>query len=93
MSVLVRRRVLVTGRVQGVWFRQFTCEQGRARSLAGWVRNNPDGTVEAVAEGPRDAVDGWLAALHEGPPLARVLSVDVRDEPASSPLGEFRVVR
>jgi acylphosphatase len=76
----VRKRVRVSGRVQGVWFRGATREQARALGLAGWVRNRPDGSVEAVFEGTRDAVEAALAFCRAGPPAARVERVDVVDE-------------
>ncbi|MGH0029722.1 MAG: acylphosphatase [Myxococcota bacterium] len=85
MTARIRRRVVVTGRVQGVWFRGATAEQARARGLAGWVRNLRDGRVEAVFEGPADAVEALVAFVHEGPSHAQVRSVEVSDEP---PLGE-----
>jgi acylphosphatase len=89
----VRVRVVVHGRVQGVWYRGFAREQARAEGLVGWVRNNPDGTVEGVAEGPGAAVDRWLDALRQGPPLADVTDLAVRDEPATGPLEGFGIVR
>jgi len=89
----VRVRVVVHGRVQGVWFRAFTREEALARGVVGWVRNRPDGAVEAVAEGSRGAVDGWLAAVRQGPPLAAVTELEIRDETSRSPLEGFRVIR
>jgi acylphosphatase len=77
----VRRRVRVEGRVQGVWFRGATQAQARALGLAGWVRNRPDGSVEAVFEGPRAAVEHALAFCRRGPPAAHVERVEVADEP------------
>jgi acylphosphatase len=77
----VRRRVLVSGRVQGVFFRASTEDEARRRGLAGWVRNLADGRVEAVFEGPEEAVRAIVAWCHEGPPHARVESVEVLDEP------------
>ena len=76
----VRRRVVVEGRVQGVWFRGATEEQARALGLAGWVRNRADGSVEAVFEGERAAVDAALAFCRRGPPAARVERVVVAEE-------------
>ena len=73
----VRRRVLVSGRVQGVWFRDTCCEQARNLGVAGWVRNLADGRVEAHFEGPPAAVDRMVAWCHEGPTRARVDAVDV----------------
>ena len=88
----VRRRVVVEGRVQGVWFRAATAEQARALGLAGWVRNRPDGRVEAVFEGAPAAVDAALAFCRRGPPAARVERVEVREE-APEGLAGFAVRR
>lgn len=76
----VRRRAIVTGRVQGVFFRDATRERAERLGLAGWVRNRDDGTVEAVVEGDDDAVAALLAFLRQGPPRARVDGVEVVDE-------------
>ena len=76
----LRRRVQVYGRVQGVWFRGATERRARVLGLAGWVRNRPDGSVEAVFEGSRSAVDAALAFCREGPPGARVERVEVSEE-------------
>lgn len=78
----IRRRVLVTGRVQGVGFRRFVARAARTRDLAGWVRNRQDGVVELEVAGPAAAVDTFLAAVRAGPRGARV--DDVRDVEASS---------
>ena len=75
------RRVVVHGRVQGVFFRDTTYRQAAARGVAGWVRNCPDGTVEAIFEGDPDAVEALIAFCHEGPRGAQVERVDVREEP------------
>lgn len=77
----VRRRVVVHGRVQGVWYRAATREQARTLGLSGWVRNRPDGAVEAVFEGDAGAVTAALAFCRRGPPAARVERVEVVDEP------------
>lgn len=71
--------VTVTGRVQGVWFRAWTAEQATALGLAGWVRNCPDGSVEACLEGAPDKVAVMLGRLWQGPELARVDSVTPQD--------------
>jgi acylphosphatase len=73
--------VVVHGRVQGVFFRDATRRAAAARGVAGWVRNADDGTVEAVFEGPADAVEALVAFAREGPERARVERVDVREEP------------
>jgi acylphosphatase len=87
----VRRRVRVHGRVQGVWFRGATRQRARALGLAGWVRNRPDGSVEAVFEGGLAGVEAALAFCRAGPPAARVERVEVVDEPPEDLRG-FEVV-
>jgi acylphosphatase len=77
MPGLTRVKVVVTGRVQGVFFRDACRERARAEGLAGWVRNRGDGAVEIELEGPRAAVDRVVAWCHDGPPRARVEHVDV----------------
>jgi acylphosphatase len=84
---MVRVRAVVSGRVQGVWFRQSCREQAVAAGVAGWVRNRPDGRVEAELEGEQAAVDVVLAWLEEGPPLAVVTGVEVTDEAPSGQTG------
>jgi acylphosphatase len=80
-----RARVTIRGRVQGVFFRAETRDRARSLDLAGWVRNVPDGTVEAVFEGDRDRIGSMLAWCRHGPALAEVDDVDVEWEP---PRGE-----
>ena len=75
----VARHVTVTGRVQGVFFRAWTREQADALGIAGWVRNCPDGHVEAHIEGEGSAVDRMIAQLRRGPPSARVDDVRTWD--------------
>jgi acylphosphatase len=77
---VIRRRVVVHGHVQGVFFRDTTRRQATVRDVAGWVRNNTDGTVEAVFEGEPDAVDAMVRFAHEGPRGAVVQRVDVIEE-------------
>lgn len=86
-----RARVVVTGRVQGVGFRMWTASKSRALGLSGWVRNRPDGSVEALAEGPADILEKWLLMLHDGPPMARVDTVAPVFEPANGELHAFEV--
>ena len=69
-------RVVVSGRVQGVWFRAWTEQRARSLGLHGWVRNRRDGSVEAVISGEPAAVDAMLEALWQGPDLARVSLVE-----------------
>ena len=75
-----RRRVAVQGHVQGVFFRETTRRRALADGIAGWVRNLPDGSVEAVFEGDRDAVDRLVSFMRDGPRGARVDWVDVVTE-------------
>lgn len=69
-------RVVVSGRVQGVWYRAWTEQQARALGLDGWVRNRRDGTVEAVLAGEAEVVENMIRSLWEGPPLAQVTAID-----------------
>jgi acylphosphatase len=69
-------RVEIRGRVQGVWYRGWTVEQATARGLRGWVRNRRDGSVEAYFIGPEDKVAAMIVACLDGPPAARVDSVE-----------------
>jgi acylphosphatase len=77
---LIRRRVVIHGRVQGVFFRDTTRSRAAQRDVSGWVRNNRDGTVEAVFEGEREAVESMLRFAGEGPRGADVERVDVTEE-------------
>ncbi len=71
-------RLMIHGRVQGVWFRATTQEMARKLKLKGWVRNTADGSVEAHIQGDETAVEKMLAWCHQGPPGARVDAVDVQ---------------
>lgn len=79
-------KVEISGRVQGVWFRAWTCEQAESLGLDGWVRNRRDGSVEALVSGPDNDVDALLDLLWQGPPAAKVTSVhseELKDPPES----------
>ena len=80
-------RLIVRGRVQGVGFRWATVEQGRRLGLDGWARNLPDGSVEVVAAGPDQVVERFAAWCAEGPPSARVTTVDRSPGPDAVPSG------
>ena len=82
---MIRRRVIVSGRVQGVFFRAACAETANALGVSGWVSNEPDGTVAAVFEGEVGAVEGMIAWCHQGPPRAEVGDVTVTEE---KPQGE-----
>ncbi|MCB1837706.1 MAG: acylphosphatase [Alcanivoracaceae bacterium] len=78
-------RVLVTGRVQGVGYRYACVEQAHARALAGWVRNLPDGRVEALLHGDEDNVRALLGWMKDGPELARVDDLSVTPDSGAAP--------
>lgn len=88
-------RLKITGRVQGVFYRQSTCKEAQSLELFGWVKNNMDGSVEALVYGPDEKVQELIAWCHEGPPSARVESVQVEDTDQSQVkeyLGRFVVI-
>lgn len=88
-AILIRRHVSIEGRVQGVGFRASCRYRAQALNLSGWVANAYDGSVEAVFEGERSAVEEIVAWCRVGPPRALVTAVRVRDE---DPTGETRFV-
>lgn len=89
--MLVARRFLVRGRVQGVGYRYFAQEAAAVEGLSGWVRNAPDGSVEVFAEGEADAVMRFERRLARGPGLARVEGLETIDEPPTGRGGPFNV--
>jgi acylphosphatase len=86
----IRSRIVVHGRVQGVFYRDTCRRQAGARAVTGWVRNRPDGTVEAVFEGPQRDVDAMVEWARLGPRSAHVMRIERFDE---APRGEveFRI--
>jgi acylphosphatase len=87
-----RVRVRAWGRVQGVFYRVSCAERARELGLSGWVRNGPDGDVEAAFEGDEAAVTAMLAWCRDGPPSARVDRLDVEGEAVTGGEG-FRITR
>jgi len=83
----VRAHVLINGRVQGVFFRSETQDEALRKGVTGWVRNLPDGKVEAVFEGEKDKIEALIEYCRRGPPGARVTRVEVKWENYT---GEFR---
>ncbi|MEQ8602652.1 MAG: acylphosphatase [Marivibrio sp.] len=79
---------IISGKVQGVWFRAWTQETAEELGLDGWVRNRRDGTVEAVFSGPSTSVDRMVELAHDGPSHARVRDVQVSDS-AETPTPGF----
>lgn len=88
-----RVRAVVHGRVQGVGFRWSTQTAARGFGVTGWVRNRPDGAVEALLEGPAAAVERMTAWLHAGPDGARVARVSLAEEPYRGEFADFTVER
>lgn len=85
----MRRRAVVRGHVQGVYFRDTIREVAEARGVAGWAANRPDTTVELVLEGAAEDVEAVLAVARTGPPDARVEGMEVAEEPPEG-LSGFR---
>jgi acylphosphatase len=85
------RRFLVRGRVQGVGFRWFVEREAAILQIAGWVRNNPDGTVEVLAQGTRDQLAGLHSRLREGPRAARIEDVEVSEAQPVAGLTYFQI--
>ncbi|BDI22442.1 acylphosphatase [Herbiconiux sp. L3-i23] len=86
----IARRVIVVGRVQGVGFRYAAVDAAERIGVAGWVRNLPDGRVEAFVEGADDAVEAMLRWLGDGPPSASVDDVTVTEADPAGSMG-FRI--
>ncbi len=86
-----RIEATIRGHVQGVVYRGTTANEAKKHSVTGWVRNNANGTVSAVAEGSKSDLEAFLKYLHEGPPAARVTGVDVVWKRATSEFDSFNV--
>jgi acylphosphatase len=90
--MISRAHVFVSGIVQGVFFRASTRDEARMLGLKGWVRNLPDGRVEAVFEGEKSAVGQMLLWCAHGPPSAEVTDLETRWEDASSEFKSFDII-
>jgi len=86
-----RVQVVIKGRVQGVGFRASCQREAQARGVTGWVRNRWDGAVEALFEGPEQAVNALLVWCYDGPPFAEVEDVQIRPAPEDEPQRSFRI--
>lgn len=91
MTAKICVRYLVSGRVQGVWFRACTCEQAQKLGLTGWVRNLPEGQVEALVCGPSAQVELLHQWLQRGPRLAKVAAVHSEEQPWQEHI-DFKVI-
>ncbi|MBI1911936.1 MAG: acylphosphatase [Deltaproteobacteria bacterium] len=89
MDKMVRAHLLIEGFVQGVSYRANTVEVARDNGVCGWVKNNPNGTVEAIIEGEESAVKKVIQWCHSGPPMARVDRVNVSWEPFKDEFDNF----
>lgn len=87
----IRMHVLVSGRVQGVWFRDSTRREAGRLGVRGWVANLPDGRVEAVFEGPEEVVIKIVDYVRTGPPNARVQSVEMERQSATGEFSSFEI--
>lgn len=88
----IRVHLIIEGRVQGVWFRESARRQALSLGVNGWVRNCPDGTVEAVAEGSDSPVQAFVSWCHSGPPAARVDRVRKTPEDYQGEFDTFEVM-
>ena len=88
---MIGRRARIYGRVQGVFFRNWTAERARALGVSGWVRNRLDGSVELLAFGTDEAVESLLAACRAGPPAAKVERIEIEIAEDEDPSTGFRV--
>lgn len=91
MSAPIRRRVVISGHVQGVCFRAYARDEGRKLGVKGWVRNLPDGNVESVVEGDPRAVEAMVQWFHQGSPYGRVSKVTVWEEPTDEKFSDFEI--
>ncbi len=87
-----RVRLIIDGRVQGVWFRESTRKKAISLGLVGWVKNRVDGTVEVLAEGPESQINQLVAWCHDGPPMARVKQVQETRKDYKGEFSSFDVV-
>jgi acylphosphatase len=91
MGEMARAHVIISGRVQGVFFRMETKRAADKHGVCGWVRNTRDGTVEALFEGSKEQVDSAIEWCKKGPPLAQVRDLSVEWEDYRGEPGEFAI--
>ncbi|PHP17002.1 acylphosphatase [Sphingobium sp. IP1] len=85
---VVARHLMILGRVQGVFYRNWTVETARSLGLTGWVRNRMDGSVEALVQGEADVVDQFITLAQDGPPAAKVARIEATNAPVEA-LNDF----
>ena len=88
----MRIHLIITGRVQGVFFRSKTKKQAKKLNLTGFVRNNPNGTVEIVAEGSKDNIDKLISWCKKGPLLSKVTDIKIKREKPTGKFTDFSIV-
>ncbi len=88
---VAHKRVFISGLVQGVYYRDYTRREAEKLGIRGWVRNLPDGRVEAVFAGLDEAVEQMITWCRRGSPRARVTGVEVRDEPGEANYTGFQI--
>jgi len=87
----IRLHVFISGRVQGVWFRENTLKKAKNLGIFGWVKNLPDGKVEAVFEGEKEKVEKMLEWSKRGPFFAKVTGLEARDEAYKEEFSDFTI--
>jgi len=91
MTGRIGRHIRITGRVQGVFFRQWTADTADRLGVSGWARNCPDGSVEVSASGAPEAVEALISALRHGPPMAEVADLAIEETEAEPGGGDFSI--
>lgn len=83
---------MISGLVQGVFFRHYTRKYAIQYNLTGWVKNRPDGKVEAIFEGAEDNINLMIDWCHSGPPSARISDIDITREEPTYTFPDFRII-
>jgi acylphosphatase len=89
--MIVNVHVIISGRVQGVWFRASTKKMAEQIGLTGWVRNKSDGCVEAVFEGEEQLINKMIEWCHQGSPLSKVKNVEVKNQEPTNEFSDFSI--